>query len=142
MIKFLWAYLARPFMFRDARLGYGFVGLLAQMSVTAGFAALGWVLCRFGASPLILLYLVCGLYMGRDLAVITRKSTGAALGLAVFGAGPVYLLPWLERVMRQLEKGEAGLFAGPGAFFLITAMAGHIWFHGRRTLGLCPENEA
>ena len=66
------AYFLRPFPSRQGFSAYRFPGLAAHIPFFLVFSLLGLLLC--GAGPLLVVWMVAGLYLGRDVAIICHYA--------------------------------------------------------------------
>lgn len=87
-----WSYFSRPFPKAEGFSAYRMPGLVVHLPVLLIFLSLGFWLCSWGLvlMPLLLVYAVIGLYLGRDLAILAHYNpliTIAVLVAAFFLIG-------------------------------------------------------
>lgn len=122
------AYFRRPFPSRQGFSAYRFPGLAAHIPFLVAFAALGILLCGGANSllrPLIIVWIVAGLFLGRDIAIFCHY------------APPLLLVIWAAMYTIVAQSGRLGAFGRrhPGAGVLLSALvlALQIWIARRTT---------
>jgi hypothetical protein len=102
-LRILLGYFLRPFPKAEGFSPYRFPGFAAHLPIWGLIAGMGFYWCWpvEGLRPLIALWILAGLYLGRDLAIMCHYMgclgfLPMALFLVLISKGPVWLMPVKE----------------------------------------------
>jgi hypothetical protein len=102
-VRRLFRYFQRPFPAATGFSPYRFPGLAAHLPILGAFLVLGWSLCGGHGYfwPLLVIYFIAGLYLGRDWAIQAHYNPFILVGAWL---GFLLLLHYLPRVARWAAR--------------------------------------
>jgi len=129
-MKKWWGYFGRPFPCTRGFSPYRFPGMIVHLPIMAATTALGILLCAEHPWlwPFIPFYLIIGLYIGRDIAIMAHYNM--LITLAVI-AGLIFLPAYGEGLKDMITAIAAPLY-GFYSFFISAVIVVSFYFYARR----------
>lgn len=138
-MKIWWSYFSRPFPGTQGFSAYRFPGIIVHLPIMVFVTVFGFILCadHIWLLPLIPVYFIIGLYVGRDLAIYSHYNMLITVAVV---AGLIFL-PSYAGYAQKLITAIAAPLDGLYSFLVSDAIITGFYFYVRHWVNIEKEEE-